>query len=447
MSKLWDKGKPVHDEVIRFTTGKDPLLDMELSPWDIVGSCAHVEMLLHIGLVAENEAQELLKELHLLYQKAREGELTIDEGVEDIHSQVEWQLTRKLGDTGKKIHTARSRNDQIALDIRLFSRDRLATLRQKVFDLALLFLQKAEQYRDILMPGYTHFQVAMPSSFGLWFGAFAESLADDLAMLNTAYKLVNQNPLGTAAGFGTSLPVDRLFTTQLLGFDNLVINPVYAQVARGKTEKYVAETIASAANTLSLFAHDVVLFLSQNFGFISLPGEFTTGSSIMPHKKNPDVMELVRGIGNRLQAIPYEFSLITNNLPTGYHRDKQLLKESYLSAFTQLEDILGITTRVLENLQVNERILEDEKYKNLFTVEEVNQKVLQGTPFRDAYREVAKNLEQGNPPAKSVPKYTHLGSIGNPGVQEIRKKLKTRFAEVDVTKAVNAVNRLMKTAD
>ncbi len=444
MQKIWEKDLPLDKAIEQFTIGRDAILDLELAPFDVLGSLAHVKMLAKSGLITAAEAQQLTTGLRTIYEEIREGRFVIEEGIEDVHSEVEKLLTERLGDAGKKVHTARSRNDQVILDIRLFTRDRLAFLRQEIVALGEVLLTLAARYREVLMPGYTHFQVAMPSSFGLWFGSFAESLADDLLLLGAAWHMVNQNPLGSAAGYGSSFPIDREETTRLLGFEALTVNAVYAQAGRGKTEKTAAMALASVASTLARLAMDAVLFMNQNFGFMELPDAYTTGSSIMPHKKNPDAFELVRGHCNKLQALPNGIQLIITNLPTGYHRDFQLLKEEYLPAFDTLANCLRITRLLLENLKIREDILEDEKYRYLFSVEEVNRLVSEGLPFREAYKRVAQEIADGTYSRPEKVSYTHTGSIGNPGNDLIREKLHRAAAATDNTTAEQALQALLK---
>lgn len=411
--KLWEKSVQVTDEIDRFTVGHDRELDLYLAPYDVMGSMAHITMLHSIGLIADDELPQLLRELKDIYRQAREGNFVIEEGIEDVHSQVELMLTRRLGDMGKKIHAGRSRNDQVLLDLKLFTRDRLRRVAEAVRRLFRTLQQQSERYRHVLMPGYTHLQVAMPSSFGLWFGAYAESLADDLLLLQAAYRMANRNPLGSAAGYGSSFPLDREMTTRLLGFEGLNYNVVYAQMGRGKLERTVAAALAGVAGTVAKLAFDACLFNSQNFGFISLPAECTTGSSIMPHKKNPDVFELIRARMNRLQSLPQELLLISNNLPCGYFRDLQELKEAYLPAFDQLTDCLDMACYIVERISVNEHILDDPRYDAMFSVEEVNRLAAAGTPFRDAYKQVGLAIEAGTfRPDKQV-RHTHAGSLGN----------------------------------
>ena len=444
MQKIWEKDLPLDKAIEQFTIGRDAILDLELAPFDVLGSLAHVKMLAKSGLITAAEAQQLTAGLRTIYEEIREGRFVIEEGIEDVHSEVEKLLTERLGDAGKKVHTARSRNDQVILDIRLFTRDRLTFLRQEIVALGEVLLTLAARYREVLMPGYTHFQVAMPSSFGLWFGSFAESLADDLLLLGAAWHMVNQNPLGSAAGYGSSFPIDREETTRLLGFEALTVNAVYAQAGRGKTEKTAAMALASVASTLARLAMDAVLFMNQNFGFMELPDAYTTGSSIMPHKKNPDAFELVRGHCNKLQALPNGIQLIITNLPTGYHRDFQLLKEEYLPAFDTLGNCLRITRLLLENLKIREDILEDEKYRYLFSVEEVNRLVSEGLPFREAYKRVAQEIADGTYSRPEKVSYTHTGSIGNPGNDLIREKLHRAAAATDNTTAEQALQALLK---
>jgi len=440
--KLWDKEISTEQRILAFTTGKDPVYDLELAPYDVAASMAHAIMLADTGLIAGEEARRLVAELQGLYQEALEGRLSLDPGTEDIHSQVEMMLTRKLGDLGKRIHTGRSRNDQVMVDIKLFLRDQIQELCEGITQLALAFLRQADTYKQVLMPGYTHMQVAMPSSFGLWMGGYAEALADDLSFLQGIHKVVNQNPLGSAAGFGSSFPIDRELTTRLLGFEDLHISSVNAQMNRGKTEWFVAAGIAGVASTLARFAMDAVLFMGQNFGFVSLPPELTTGSSIMPHKKNPDVLELLRAKCNRLTASVMDVSSVTNNLISGYHRDFQILKEIIHPALGELHVCLDMMRFVVERLEVRDQILEDDAYLYLYSVEEVNKKVLEGVPFRDAYREVAADIDKGRYRPGRDHAYTHLGSIGNPGLKEIETKIhkaKEAFRFVDMEKLVHGL--------
>jgi len=421
--KLWDKGTSVNSLIENFTVGKDREMDMYLAKYDVLGSIAHAKMLTTINLLTQAEFKELHIELVRIYQIIEKGDFVIEEGVEDVHSQVELMLTRKLGDIGKKIHSGRSRNDQVLLDLKLFTRSEIQKLVESVCELFDKLLTKAIMNRDHLMPGYTHLQVAMPSSFGLWFGAYAESLVDDLVLLKAAYQITNQNPLGSAAGYGSSFPLDRQLTTELLGFDSMNYNVIYAQMGRGKMEKTVSFALASIAATISKFAFDVCLFMSQNFGFVSLPDELTTGSSIMPHKKNPDVFELVRSHCNKIQAIPYQISLMTNNLPSGYFRDLQMLKEVFLPAFQELSDCISIAGFAIDNMTVNTNIMADDRYKYVYSVEDVNKLVMQGVPFRDAYKQVGGQINAGTyEPTREV-NHSHAGSVGNLCLDEIAEKM------------------------
>ena len=411
--KLWEKNVQVDQEVDTFTVGKDREMDLYLAKYDVLGSMAHITMLESIGLLTKEELTVLLAELKNIYAVADSGRFVIEEGVEDVHSQVELMLTRRLGDTGKKIHSGRSRNDQVLLDLKLFTRAQIQEIVELVSGLFEVLISQSNRYKDVLLPGYTHLQIAMPSSFGLWFGAYAESLADDLQMMQAAYKVCNRNPLGSAAGYGSSFPLRRQMTTDLLGFDSLDYNVVYAQMGRGKMERTVAFAMAGVAATLSKLAFDACMFNSQNFGFIKLPDQFTTGSSIMPHKKNPDVFELTRAKCNKLQGLPQQITLISNNLPSGYFRDLQIIKEVFLPSFDELKDCLRMVTHMMREVKVNEHILDDDKYALLFSVEEVNRLVLEGVPFRDAYKQVGLNIEAGKfVPVKEV-HHTHEGSIGN----------------------------------
>lgn len=411
--KLWEKNVQVDHEVDIFTVGKDRELDLYLAKYDVLGSMAHITMLESIGLLTKEELNVLLAELRNIYAVADRGEFIIEEGIEDVHSQVELMLTRRLGDMGKKIHSGRSRNDQVLLDLKLFTRSQIQELVELVSGLFDVLISQSNRYKDVLLPGYTHLQVAMPSSFGLWFGAYAESLVDDLQLMQAAYRICNRNPLGSAAGYGSSFPLNRQMTTDLLGFDSLDYNVVYAQMGRGKMERTVAFAMAGIAATLSKLAFDACMFNSQNFGFIKLPDQFTTGSSIMPHKKNPDVFELTRAKCNKLQGLPQQIILISNNLPSGYFRDLQIIKEVFLPAFDELKDCLRMVTHMMREVKVNEHILDDDKYSLLFSVEEVNRRVLAGMPFRDAYKQVGLDIEADKfIPSKSV-NHTHEGSIGN----------------------------------
>ena len=441
--KLWDKETSAEQGMLVFTTGKDPLHDLELAPYDVLGSMAHTIMLAETGMLEHREAVMLLEVLEQIYGRAREGSLVLEPGVEDIHSQVEMELTGKLGETGKKIHTGRSRNDQVMVDIKLYLRDRIREVVDKTGRLAELLLQKASDYREVLLPGYTHMQVAMPSSFGLWFGGYAEALADDLTYLQGVYTVVNQNPLGSAAGFGSSFPVDRTVTTRLLDFGGIHISSVNAQMNRGKTEWYTGTGIGAIAATLARLAMDAVLYMGQNFRFISLPAELTTGSSIMPHKKNPDVLELIRGKCNRLTTVATEVSAVTGNLISGYHRDFQLLKEILHPAMDELLRCLEMMHMVMDRVEVNRSILEDDTYQYIYSVEEVNKKVQAGIPFREAYRQVAKEIDEGRYRPARDPAYTHLGSIGNPGLDEIKVKLEKAWGGFHFTDSEVIKERLV----
>ena len=410
---LWSKGYDINGEIERFTVGRDREMDLYLAPYDVLGSMAHITMLESIGLLGKDELPVLLKELKGIYDTALRGEFQIEEGIEDVHSQVELMLTRRLGDMGKKIHSGRSRNDQVLVDLKLFTRHQLQRVAESVKDLFGQLIQKSEQYRDVLMPGYTHLQVAMPSSFGLWFGAYAESLADDMLFLQAAYKMTNRNPLGSAAGYGSSFPLNRQMTTDLLGFDSMDYNVVYAQMGRGKMERNVAFAMATIAGTMAKLAFDACMFNSQNFGFVKLPKECTTGSSIMPHKKNPDVFELIRSKSNKLQGLPQQITLMMNNLPVGYFRDLQIIKEVFLPAFDELLDCLRMTAYIINRIEVNDHILDDPRYDPMFSVEEVNRLATNGMPFRDAYKKVGLDIEAGQfTPDKHI-HHTHEGSIGN----------------------------------
>jgi argininosuccinate lyase len=408
-SKLWEKKTRVDSDIERYTIGRDAEMDMFLAPYDVLGSMAHATMLESIGLLTKQDLAELLAGLKSIYADIEAGNFAIEDGVEDIHSQVEMQL----GEVGKKLHSGRSRNDQVLVDLRLFTRAKLQEVVTEVKGLFDALQAQSERYKNVLLPGYTHLQIAMPSSFGLWFGAYAESLLDDMQLLLSAYKIVNRNPLGSAAGYGNSFPLNRQMTTDLLGFDSMDYNVVYAQMGRGKTERIVASALASVAGTISKLAFDSCMYTSQNFGFLKLADQFTTGSSIMPHKKNPDVFELTRAKCNKLQGIPQQITMIINNLPSGYFRDLQIIKEVYLPMFDEMIDILVMTRSMIEQIKVNETILDDSKYDLIFSVEEVNKRTLAGTPFRDAYKQVGLEIEAGNfTPDKQI-EHTHEGSIGN----------------------------------
>jgi len=442
--KLWDKGYSVNKLIEDFTVGKDRELDLYLAPFDVLGSMAHGTMLSEINLLPKDELELLLSELKAIYALIQKGEFQIEEGVEDVHSQVETMLTRKLGDIGKKIHSGRSRNDQVLLDLKLFARHEIREVVVLGEQLFQTLLKQADKYKDVLMPGYTHLQVAMPSSFGLWFSAYAESLADDFLLLHAAYRIANQNPLGSAAGYGSSFPLDRQMTTDLLGFEQMNYNVVYAQMGRGKMEKIVGFALSSIAATLSKLAYDVCLFMSQNFGFVSLPDELTTGSSIMPHKKNPDVFELLRSHCNKIQAMPTEIMLMVNNLPSGYFRDLQIVKEVFLPSFQDLKNCLEIANFALTEIAVKENILNDERYKYVYSVEDVNRLVIDGVPFRDAYKKVGLEIQAGNyNPSREI-KHTHAGSLGNLCLPEIDAKMKAILAQFNFEKVDDSIAKLLK---
>ena len=411
--KLWEKDFEVNSEIERFTVGRDREMDLYLAKYDVLGSMAHITMLESIGLLEHDELTQLLRELREIYHQAERGEFVIEDGVEDVHSQVELMLTRRLGDMGKKIHSGRSRNDQVLVDLKLFTRHELREIADSVKVLFDELIAKSEEYKDILMPGYTHLQIAMPSSFGLWFGAYAESLTDDMLFLQAAYRMTNRNPLGSAAGYGSSFPLNRQMTTDLLGFDSMDYNVVYAQMGRGKMERNVAFALATIAGTLAKLAFDACLFNSQNFSFVKLPKECTTGSSIMPHKKNPDVFELIRAKSNKIQSLPQQVMLIMNNLPCGYFRDLQIIKEVFLPAFDELKDCLQMTAYIINKMAVNEHILDYPMYDPMFSVEEVNRLAANGMPFRDAYKKVGLDIEAGTFQADRNIHHTHEGSIGN----------------------------------
>jgi argininosuccinate lyase len=441
--KLWQKDSETLKEVESFTIGNDRHMDMYLAQYDVMGSIAHVMMLAKVGLLKMEEAAALVAELRRIYGDISRGEFTLESGVEDVHSQVELMLTRKLGETGKKIHSARSRNDQVLVDIKLFLRGQLGELIRSINSLFELLQSQSETYKDHLLPGYTHLQLAMPSSFGLWFGAYAESLVDDMITIRAAFEIVNKNPLGSAAGYGSSFPIDRRMTTELLGFDDLNYNVVYAQMGRGKAERIVAHSLANVADTLSKLSTDACLYLNPGLGFISFPDELTTGSSIMPHKKNPDVFELVRAHCNRIKAIPNEITLLTTNLPSGYHRDMQLLKEHLFPAFRQLADCISMIKLMLSHIEIKKDILSDEKYKFLFSVEEVNRLVNEGMPFRDAYKRIGKDIEEGNFKYRTELKHTHEGSIGNLNNGEVRQQMVAVLSTFPFQKIHEAVSSLV----
>ncbi len=442
--KLWDKGKATDEEIERFTVGRDREMDLFLAKHDVLGSMAHITMLESIGLLDKAELPVLLTELRNIYNAAENGSFVIEEGVEDVHSQVELLLTRKLGDLGKKIHSGRSRNDQVLLDMKLFTREQIRLVAEAVKELFEVLQEQSERNKDVLLPGYTHLQIAMPSSFGLWFGAYAESLVDDMTLLLAAWKMNNRNPLGSAAGYGSSFPLNRQMTTDLLGFDSMDYNVVYAQMGRGKMEKTVAFAISGIAATISKLAFDSCMFTSQNFNFIKLPDECTTGSSIMPHKKNPDVFELTRAKCNKIQTLPQQIMMIMNNLPSGYFRDLQIIKELFIPVFGELLDCLKMTTHIMREVKIRKDILDDPKYDFIFSVEEVNRLVLQGTPFRDAYKKVGLDIEAGNfTPNKNI-HHTHEGSIGNLCNGQIKNLMDETFAQFSFGKVESAIQNLLK---
>lgn len=442
-AKLWEKSVHVTEEIDRFTVGHDRELDLYLAKYDVLGSMAHVTMLHSIGLIADEELPVLLRELRAIYQVAESGDFVIEDGIEDVHSQVELMLTRKLGDMGKKIHSGRSRNDQVLVDLKLFTRDKIREMAEAVRDLFAELQQQSERYKNVLMPGYTHLQVAMPSSFGLWFGAYAESLADDMLLLEAAYRMTNRNPLGSAAGYGSSFPLNRTMTTELLGFDSMDYNVVYAQMGRGKNERNVAFALAGIAGTVAKLAFDACMFNSQNFGFVRLPDECTTGSSIMPHKKNPDVFELIRARCNKLQALPTQVVMIMNNLPCGYFRDLQEIKEVFLPAFDQLLSCLRMATYIVARMRVNEHILDDARYDLMFSVEEVNRLASEGMPFRDAYKKVGLDIEAHQfTPNKEI-HHTHEGSIGNLCNDRIAALMQATYARFGFERVSEAEKKLL----
>ncbi len=442
--KLWEKSVKVDADIERFTVGKDREMDLYLAPYDVLGSMAHTMMLESIDLIGKEELPLILEELRNIYALTQKGEFVIEDGIEDVHSQVELMLTRKLGDMGKKIHSGRSRNDQVLVDLKLYMRSEITEITKLTDSLFKTLITQSEKYKNVLMPGYTHLQIAMPSSFGLWFGAYAESLVDDLTVLQSAYKIVNRNPLGSAAGYGSSFPLNRQMTTDLLGFDSMAYNVVYAQMGRGKTERIVASALCSIAATLSKLAYDACMFSSQNFGFIKLHDAFTTGSSIMPHKKNPDVFELTRAKCNKIQAVPQQIMMIANNLPSGYFRDLQIIKEIFLPVFDDLKDCINMVNLMMEHIEVNENILDDDKYKLIFSVEEVNRLASDGMPFRDAYKKVGLDIEAGNFTTDKVVNHTHEGTIGNLCNREISILMQKTIDDFNFEKAQSAVDILLK---
>jgi argininosuccinate lyase len=441
--KIWQKNVTVNKDIETFTVGKDRELDLQMAAFDVLGSLAHVEMLESIGLLTSEELVSVQKELKNIYAEIEAGNFVIENSVEDVHSQVEWMLTQRIGDAGKKIHSGRSRNDQVLVDLKLYFRD---CIEKMVGNSAVLFSQLislSEAHKDKLLPGYTHLQIAMPSSFGLWFGAYAESLVDDMELMLAAYKICNKNPLGSAAGYGSSFPLNRTMTTELLGFEKLNYNVVYAQMGRGKTERILGQAMSSIAATLAKMAMDVCLFINQNFGFIGFPDELTTGSSIMPHKKNPDVFELIRSRCNKIQALPNEIAMMITNLPSGYHRDLQLLKENLFPAITSLNECLEMTTFMLQNITVKDRILEDKKYAYLFSVEVVNELALSGTPFREAYKIVGETIDNGTFAPGTKVNHTHEGSIGNLCNPEIVAMMEEVLEQFNFEKTKVAIEKLL----
>ncbi len=442
--KLWNKDEKINKKVEDFTVGDDRKLDIYLAEFDVLGTLAHITMLESINLLKKEELHKLKSELLAIHRQIKENKFQIREDIEDVHSQVEFMLTEKLGSLGEKIHAGRSRNDQVLTDIKLFIRNKIKTITYKTESLFDALINRSEKYKDVLLPGYTHLQIAMPSSFGLWFGSYAESLTDDLQLLLAAYRINNQNPLGSAAGYGSSFPINRQLTTELLGFDLMSYNVVYAQMGRGKTEKITAMAIALIASTLSRLANDICLYMSQNFNFLSLPDEYVTGSSIMPHKKNPDVFEILRARCNKIQALHNEISYITNNLPSGYFRDLQIIKESLFPAFICIEDCLSVSADVIEKLIIKKDILDDEKYKYLFSVEEVNKEVLKGVPFREAYMKIKKRIQENKYAAGKTINHTHEGSIGNLCNHKIREKMNKILSDFQFEKTEKAINKLLE---
>lgn len=442
-NKLWEKNFEINKEIERFTVGRDREMDLYLAKYDVLGSMAHITMLQSIGLLEKEELDSLLAELKNIYAICERGEFVIEDDVEDVHSQVEMMLTRKLGDMGKKIHSGRSRNDQVLVDLKLFTRHELMDIAEEVKVLFDELISKSNQYKDILMPGYTHLQIAMPSSFGLWFGAYAESLCDDMLFLQAAYKMTNRNPLGSAAGYGSSFPLNRTMTTELLGFDTMAYNVVYAQMGRGKTERNVAFAMASIAGTVAKMAFDACMFNSQNFSFVKLPKECTTGSSIMPHKKNPDVFELIRAKCNKIQGLPQQIMLIMNNLPVGYFRDLQIIKEVFLPAFAELKDCLQMAAYIVNKMEVRDYILDNPMYDLIFSVEEVNRLAADGMPFRDAYKKVGLDIEAGQFVPDKKLRHTHEGSIGNLCNDKIQEVMSGTMNGFNFERMTNAERKLL----
>lgn len=442
--KLWQKDYDTDKAIETFTVGRDREMDLYLAEHDVLGSMAHIIMLESIGLIEKSELPILLAELKAIYKVIKEGGFTIEDGIEDVHSQVELMLTRKLGDVGKKIHSGRSRNDQVLLDLKLYMRDAIEQIAFSVKELFDQLIHLSERHKEDLLPGYTHLQLAMPSSFGLWFGAYAESLSDDLITLQSAYRISNKNPLGSAAGYGSSFPLNRTLTTKLLGFEDLNYNVVYAQMGRGKAEYVVASALSGIANTVGRFAMDVCLYMNQNFGFLTFPSHLTTGSSIMPHKKNPDVFELIRARCNQIKTLPQEVLNITTNLPSGYHRDLQQIKESFVPVFGELQSCLKLATYMLKHIEIKRELLKDEKYSHLFSVERVNELVVAGTPFRDAYKQVAKEIESGSFSAPSHLNHTHEGTIGNLMNGHIQEAMRVNLASFHFEEKNKAIASLLK---
>jgi len=442
--KIWQKNIEVNKGIEAFTVGKDRELDLQMAAFDVLGSLAHVEMLASINLLSTEELAEVQNALKVIYKEIEDGKFTIDDSVEDVHSQVEWLLTQRIGEAGKKIHSGRSRNDQVLVDLKLYFRACIQEIVENTSTLFNQLISLSNTHKDKLLPGYTHLQIAMPSSFGLWFGAYAESLADDMEMMLATYKVCNKNPLGSAAGYGSSFPLNRTMTTELLGFEKLNYNVVYAQMGRGKTERILGQAMANVAATLAKMAMDVCLFINQNFGFITFPDELTTGSSIMPHKKNPDVFELIRSRCNKIQALPNEIAMMTTNLPSGYHRDLQLLKENLFPAITSLNECLEMTTFMLQNITVKDRILDDKKYDYLFSVDVVNELALSGTPFREAYKIVGASIDNLTFKPNKTVKHTHEGSIGNLCNDEITEMMNEVLAQFNFDKVNKAIANLVK---
>lgn len=442
-SKLWEKSVSVDHDVETYTVGQDREMDMYLARFDVLGSMAHIRMLQSVGLLTSEELSTLTAGLREIYKEIEDGKFVIEDDIEDVHSQVELMLTRRLGDIGKKIHSGRSRNDQVLVDLKLFIRSGIEDVTVAMTSLFNTLLSQSERYKDVIIPGYTHLQVAMPSSFGLWFGAYAESLADDLTVLKASYEVANRNPLGSAAGYGSSFPLNRAMTTELLGFDSMDYNVVYAQMGRGKTERIVAQALGTIAATIGKLAYDACLFNSQNFGFIKLPDEFTTGSSIMPHKKNPDVFELTRAKCNKIQALPYEITLITNNLPSGYFRDLQLIKENFIPSFDSLISIIRMVDSMVSQIKVSRDAARDERYKLMYSVEEVNRLVNSGMPFRDAYKKVGLEIEAGEFTPDYSLNHTHEGSIGNLCNDRIKALYEKTLAGFNFDSYHRAVEKLL----